>query len=51
MYDDFPQEAKSFKYFLVSVTVCLVGLVAWLSFAQPMGLGIGAGAAQASTHQ
>lgn len=42
MYDDFPREAKSFKFFLFSVTVCLVGLIVWLSVAQPMGLTSGA---------
>lgn len=37
MYDDFPEEAKGLKYFLAAVTICLVGLVAWILVAQPMG--------------
>ncbi|WP_223640164.1 hypothetical protein [Rhodobacter sp. TJ_12] len=49
MYDDFPREAEGLKFFLTSTIVCLVGLVVWLSVAQPMGLGHGAGAAEAST--
>ena len=37
MYDDFPEEAKGLKYFLAAVTICLVGVVAWILVAHPMG--------------
>lgn len=48
MQDDFAREAKGLRFIVISVTVCLVGLVVWLSVAKPMGLDHGADAPEAS---
>ncbi|MFD2175615.1 hypothetical protein [Rhodobacter lacus] len=50
MTNDFPQETKGLKFFLTAVIVCFVGLVLWLTFAQPMSLSHHAPVAEGAAH-